>query len=284
MALQECLGDKIKQIRKSKKMTQKMLAQGICSQSVLSRIENNLEIPNVAVLQQLCVRLTITMDQLMYTRFSQIIEVQQFFTTLNKLLIHKKYRDMDQMLDETEILDCLYLDTDLQLYFYHAAIVEYFVKKRPDTAIQGLRHGLSYTYSENKKDHFSSIEVQIIGFIGRIYADTNRFLQAEKRLERSVELALTLPIEQSTFEVTKVFYHYARFLCTQAQYEKSITTAIQGIKWSLDRLSYYYIEDLLHIASESHEKMGNFEKARWMTKTADSIKTLTNYENGVDLS
>jgi len=30
--------------------------------------------------------------------------------------------------------------------------------------------------------------------------------------------------------------------------------------------------------------MGNFEKARWMTKTADSIKTLTNYENGVDLS
>ncbi|MGM0259150.1 helix-turn-helix domain-containing protein [Enterococcus sp. AZ102] len=284
MSVQECLGDKIKQIRKSKKMMQKMLAQGVCSQSVLSRIENNLEIPNVSVLQQLCVRLAITMDQLMYTNFSQILEVQQFFVTLNKLLIHKKYHEMDQMLDETEILDRLYLDTDLQLYFYHLGIVEYFVKNRPETAIQGLRHGLSYTYSENKKDHFSSIEVQIIGFIGRIYADTNRFLQAEKRLERSVKLAVELPIEQSTFEVTKVFYHYARFLCAQMQYEKSIAVAIQGVKWSLDRLSYYYIEDLLHVASQAHEKIGNIDKSQWMRKTADSIKTLTNYENGVDLS
>ena len=43
-------GTIIKEIRKEQKMTQKMLSQDICSQSVLSRIENNEELPNVVVM------------------------------------------------------------------------------------------------------------------------------------------------------------------------------------------------------------------------------------------
>ncbi|OSP57962.1 Cro/Cl family transcriptional regulator, partial [Enterococcus faecium] len=41
----ESFGTIIKEIRKEQKMTQKMLSQDICSQSVLSRIENNEELP-----------------------------------------------------------------------------------------------------------------------------------------------------------------------------------------------------------------------------------------------
>ena len=51
------LGAVIKEIRKNRKLTQKMLSEDICSQSVLSRIENNEELPNVLVMQQLCDRL-----------------------------------------------------------------------------------------------------------------------------------------------------------------------------------------------------------------------------------
>ena len=46
----ESFGTIIKEIRKEQKMTQKMLSQDICSQSVLSRIENNEELPNVLVM------------------------------------------------------------------------------------------------------------------------------------------------------------------------------------------------------------------------------------------
>lgn len=42
-----------------------MLSEDICSQSVLSRIENNEELPNVLVMQQLCDRLGVTVDQIM---------------------------------------------------------------------------------------------------------------------------------------------------------------------------------------------------------------------------
>ena len=59
------LGAVIKEIRKNRKLTQKMLSEDICSQSVLSRIENNEELPNVLVMQQLCDRLGVTVDQIM---------------------------------------------------------------------------------------------------------------------------------------------------------------------------------------------------------------------------
>lgn len=49
MSTSETFGETIKRLRKERKMTQKMLAQGICAQSVLSRIENGVEIPNVMV-------------------------------------------------------------------------------------------------------------------------------------------------------------------------------------------------------------------------------------------
>lgn len=64
-ALVDSFGTIIKEIRKEQKMTQQMLSQGICSQSVLSRIENNEELPNVLVMAQICHRLGVTIDYVM---------------------------------------------------------------------------------------------------------------------------------------------------------------------------------------------------------------------------
>lgn len=61
----ESFGTIIKEIRKEQKMTQKMLSHDICSQSVLSRIENNEELPNVLVMMQICQRLGVTIDHVM---------------------------------------------------------------------------------------------------------------------------------------------------------------------------------------------------------------------------
>ena len=57
------LGHRIKIIRKKNNMTQKILADKICSQSVLSRIETGEEVPNAVVLHQLCERLGITVSK-----------------------------------------------------------------------------------------------------------------------------------------------------------------------------------------------------------------------------
>jgi transcriptional regulator with XRE-family HTH domain len=59
------IGTIIKHLRKNLTMTQNELCREICSQSVLSRIENNEEIPNVVVMFLLCRRLEVSMDWVM---------------------------------------------------------------------------------------------------------------------------------------------------------------------------------------------------------------------------
>ncbi|NSO08100.1 helix-turn-helix transcriptional regulator, partial [Enterococcus faecalis] len=85
------LGAVIKEIRKNRKLTQKMLSEDICSQSVLSRIENNEELPNVLVMQQLCDRLGVTVDQIMRYKDVDVHVVTSSFDNMAEYFSHKKY-------------------------------------------------------------------------------------------------------------------------------------------------------------------------------------------------
>lgn len=282
--IEQGIGQKIKKIRKARKLTQKMLASGICSQSVLSRIETDQEIPNVLVFQQLCKRLGTTMDKVMLSEFTEIQAIQSFFDKMNNYLIHQRYQEMASLFDESQILTQLYLDTDLQLYFYYLGTVEFFVDQDLDKAITTLKHSLAYTYTESKKEHVSSVEVQILGCLGRIYADMNRMTLAENYLTKSISLAVCLPSERATYEISKIFYHYARYLYTQEAYLDTIDIAMKGVHWAIDKLSYYYVQELLQITGGSYEKLHEFERAQFMYEKAQSVKFFDRFDNGIYLS
>ena len=51
--------DKFIKIRKSKKISQNELSHGICTQSTLSKFENNGQVPSFKILKQLCDRMGI---------------------------------------------------------------------------------------------------------------------------------------------------------------------------------------------------------------------------------
>lgn len=59
-------GKAIRQLRRNRDWTQKQLADGICSQSLLSRIEKGIENPSVFVIFHLCQKLGITLDELLH--------------------------------------------------------------------------------------------------------------------------------------------------------------------------------------------------------------------------
>ena len=61
-SLPHMIGNEIKRIRKEKKMTQKELCDGICSQAEISKIENGRNSPTIDLLQQIAKRLRIPMS------------------------------------------------------------------------------------------------------------------------------------------------------------------------------------------------------------------------------
>ncbi len=63
-SLPHIIGNEIKRIRKQKKMTQKELCEGICSQAEISKIENGRNSPTIDLLQQIAKRLRVPLSLL----------------------------------------------------------------------------------------------------------------------------------------------------------------------------------------------------------------------------
>ena len=103
---------------KKRKMTQKMLAEDICSQKCFEPDQNNEELPNVLVMHQICQRLGVTLDQVMMLHAEEINRTNQVFAQMESHFVHKEYQELLTKLQDKTIMDYLYLDADMQMYYY----------------------------------------------------------------------------------------------------------------------------------------------------------------------
>lgn len=119
------LGRRIYYHRKARGMTQEQLAQGICSISHLSKIENGHETPSQDVLEHLCNRLNISLDQIdtskSQERFRELLDAWQ------TALLHRDYPEQDRIVSEAErILPDIH-EPDL-LNLFHICKVRYLIR------------------------------------------------------------------------------------------------------------------------------------------------------------
>lgn len=268
-------GHVLKQIRKDRKLTQKMLSQNICSQSVLSRIENDEELPNVLVMQNLCERLGVTIDQVMTLHFEEIRKVNLLLDQMAYHFFHKEYIKLAVLLNQPAILDQLYLDTDLQLYYYYLGSCEYFLGKDLELALQHLKHGLSYTFQADK--HFiASNEIQLISCIGRVQVDLGQKKEGEFNLAYSMELFYTLPNERIDCRLAKVFYNYGLFLYREKRYDEAMDVVKRGTEMVRKQKSYYYLEELFRLEGLIYEAQGKNEQCEKYFKISSAVQRITN--------
>ena len=105
--LVDSFGTIIKEIRKEQKMTQKMLSQDICSQSVLSRIENNEELPNVVVMAQICQRLGVTIDHVMNLSKGKVRSALKQFELTDLYFQQRDYRKLEQVIKSSTMISMM---------------------------------------------------------------------------------------------------------------------------------------------------------------------------------
>ncbi|MGX7131760.1 MULTISPECIES: helix-turn-helix domain-containing protein [Enterococcus] len=260
MAEKFSFGGVIREIRKERQLSQKMLSQDICSQSVLSRIENNEELPNVLVMQQLCERLNVTIDQVMLFHRYDIQKSQQILEQMEYHFFHNEYEKLEELLEQTHVLNQLYLDTDLQLYYYYEGSCKFYLHQDYNGALLSLKQGLSYTFQVNKI-HMSANEIQLLSCIGRVYSALGDTAQAQTHLEKSMTLYGGLPAQRRNNRLTKIFFNYGSFLLEQKDYQQALTFVSQGIELAHAKKSYYYLGELFQLKAQLLEASQNREAA-----------------------
>lgn len=237
------LGQRIKVIRKKSNMTQKILAEKICSQSVLSRIENDNETPNAVVLHQLCERLGITVEQVLSTNLQNISTNTDTLKKLRILFDNNRYTELLEYLKESKCINELHEDVELQFYYYCLGSCLYYLEQDYKGALHDLQLALNYTYSPNNH-YYTNSEVLILSCIGKTYYSMGQEQEAFYYLHESLAAIPRVAINENAYLLTRIFHNIATTHTMNGTYDEAQIYLDRGIKFANELHNSYYLAEL----------------------------------------
>jgi transcriptional regulator with XRE-family HTH domain len=246
------IGKKIKELRKVVGLTQGDLAEGVCTQALISRIEKGDIYPSAAALYQIALKLGVDVNYFFEIganpRLDYIREVEKQFKILRN---DRKFEEMIDLIKIEEKNPLFYKDKEkLQLLYWHKGIFTYEVEKDYEAAISLLQH--AYHLTAHQKKAMSERELQILASTGTIHFSAKNY-EAALDYYQQVETAMkTAEIHDKSIK-TRLFYNIARLLTRIGRYEESTDYCQRGIKWCFEK-------ELLWGIGELHYQIGyNFE-------------------------
>lgn len=273
----EAIGQVLKEFRKEHGMTQKDLSEGICSQSVLSRIENNEEIPNIFVIQQLCHRLGITIDQLMLDFLPEELFLRKYFNKMFMYLRTGKYLEIRTTLEYLDERQITHLDKDRQLACFFKGICAYFIDKEPEAALEQIIQGLSICVSKKYDGYFDS-RILLLSFAGKMNSVLGRVNEAQNYYNQSFELFQTMMADYSErSELSNLFVNYGTFLVKHERLDLAEKVVDMGLKWNRQQCSYYKLRELLELKIlmlEARDEFHTVINYRKMLRAIEKLKDL----------
>lgn len=99
------LGDTLKQVRQQRHLSQNEVCLGICSQPMLSAIENGKYVPNAAILIKICQKLNVSVEQVSLNENFSISQVSQFNQSLDVLCDNHQYQKLLDFLMQDQVLN-----------------------------------------------------------------------------------------------------------------------------------------------------------------------------------
>jgi transcriptional regulator with XRE-family HTH domain len=272
------IGKKIKELRKVVGLTQGDLADGICTQALISRMEKGDIYPSAAALYQIALKLGVDVNYFFEIgtnpRLDYIREVEKQFRILRD---DRKFEDMIDLVKTEEKNPLFYKDKEkLQLLYWHKGIYTYEVQKDPDGALSLLHQ--AYGMTTQVKKAMSEREMQILSSIGTIH---NSLHNHESALDfyHQVETAMktTGQLHNKTIK-TRLYYNKARILTRLGRYDASTSYCQKGIKWCFEEESLWGIGELHYQIGYNYELEGNSEKAFTYFQKAVNMFDLRNDE------
>ncbi|MCY1691719.1 helix-turn-helix transcriptional regulator [Exiguobacterium sp. SL14] len=224
------LGERIKQIRKQKKMTQTDVATGIITKSMLSMVENGKATPSLPALQAIARRLQVTVEELMLD--PRDVQMRKLIETIRS-------RNTTYHSDEKvqEILRP-YLVPETNSYWQGQVFHEYGDALRMSDPELGL------TYFEKAEQVFQQLgrqDEQLLAQIAKVY-----FLFNLKRTKEAYELIeiMDVPREIPLAPKTYLKFQILRVLRSSMfddHYAEAIALLREGVQYMREQDVYYHV-------------------------------------------
>jgi transcriptional regulator with XRE-family HTH domain len=255
------IGTKIRELRKDVGLTQGELADGICTQALISRIEKGDIYPSAATLYQISKKLGVDVNYFFEIgstpRLDYVKEVER---QLRKLRIKLKYNEMMEVIKVEETNPLFYKDsTNLQLLYWHKSIYLFEVKKDDENAKALLKE--AYNLTATQKKALTEREIEILLTLGVFEFNLKNHDQSMEYYEKVKTALSTIEHLNDKSIKTRLLYNIARSLTRMGEYEKSRKYCVEAVRWCVEEEHLWGLGELYYHIGYNYEQEGKIEKA-----------------------
>ncbi|MBE7106976.1 helix-turn-helix transcriptional regulator [Bacillus cereus] len=271
------LGDKLKQMRLHCHMTQKELARDICSQAFLSKIENNLEMPNAQVLFHLCNKLGVWIEQLFMDSVDEIQKKIIYRKQVENLVREQKYQEALIKIQNNYLLNSYTHDYDYQFHYYYLGICNYHVNTNIDEAEKNFEFAYKQAHG-NPYLKVTPISVLITNALAILKIHTKKLQCGKKLLEKCHFQLSNLSSNLHSEMHSKIFYNLSKCYFIEKEYKKALKIANEGIEWTRRLSTTYYLAQLYYQKGVAEIKLNQLHSAKKSLILALSASKIHNNE------
>lgn len=244
------LSEKFKLKRKELGISQQSLADGICEQSQISKIERGNFIPSADLLYKLSQRLEVTLDYF----FNDEIEVKSSLSNFKNLSIHllddRNYDDLEYIY-KIEIDRKSFLSVEDRMYLeWIKAIINFYKYDFHDAAITSLENVLLNLSTKG------SVYLKVLNTLSNFYSLVGREEDYEANHLILMDLYQTknLDHQEFLFGYIRVRYNYAHYLVSKGKYNVAIQEALETIDICKTNQTSYQLAPLLILVGNAGAK------------------------------
>ncbi|MCA1060781.1 helix-turn-helix transcriptional regulator [Rossellomorea aquimaris] len=265
------IGKKIKELRKAVGLTQSDLAQDICTQAMISRIEKGDVYPSATALYQISNKLGVDVNYFFEIGTTPRLDyLQEVERQLTKLRVEQLLNEMMDIVKTEEKNPFFFKDNErLQLLYWHKSIYYFEVEKDVERAFAILHEAYNLTSHEKKAVSEREMEILItFGIWETQLGNHDKALDYYQQVEKAIH-----PSEQLHDKSikTRLLYNIARVLTRVKDFESSTTYCLKAIHWCIEEEllwglgeCYYQIGFNCELMNEYEQAVPNMKKAHLM--------------------
>ena len=271
-------GTTLKKIRKELKLSQKDVSENICSQAMLSRIENNDVIPNVIIMQQLCSRLNKSVDEVLNHTNSldnkKNIQGQELLALISYYHATEQYSQLNNLISNGHLLELFTYDSQLQPYYYYKACLLAFYESKSEQVLSLLEKSLYYTHGKHETETLTDMELMIMCELATYHLNSDNLTEGLSYIKIITERFNEAHQERKRHEIVRSLYNVCVALINQGQLEKAQELIDCGIKWAKEKQIYYYLDQLFLLKGVIMQDAYKITEAIELIKMANQVRML----------
>ena len=259
MKLGILLASRLKERRKALKMSQKELAEGICKQGQISRIENGEYTPGSELLYALSRKLRVSMDYFFDEQVQdEKNELENFRLVAENFISQRDYSSLKYLYNlESKSSSHLSLSDKMYLEWIQTLVLFYCDNNKLEAVSKLEKLIKEKNISEINYLRFSNT---LFNFYFDI-DDLNQFYEIRDNLEKRVNNLIIHTIEELELSI-KFNYNISRYLWLQNNVEDALNKISETIRICKRYRSNYLLADLYLLLGNASASFGNIDEVR----------------------